>query len=349
MICGYCYASAQPDGPSMPEDLAIGALEWFINQLPGERIRITFHGGGEPTMEVKTIKSVVERTEQLRGTRPATYLITTNGTAPEAFTRWMMDHRFGISVSMDGPPDIQDRNRPMVDGRRSSDVVGATVQLLVSENYPFTIRATFSPVDDIERIIRYFGCLGVKKLHLEPLFPHGRDYQLVQFGKRSQYEVYSPAAGELLQQFLRALDVSREYGMTIYNGHLIHFTKGIGYFCGAASGRSMMVTHDGLLTGCLEVVDGNDPTIRTFGNGRWTPEERRFDVDLSKIRTFQSRHADVLPECRTCFARYTCAGGCSVKAVRATGDFMDRDLPYCGFTRGIVPILVRRIAAASGV
>ena len=139
----------------------------------------------------------------------------------------------------------------------------------------------------------------MRSLHLEPLFPHGREYEVVAFGKRkSPYDVYAPEGGELLVSFLKALDVARGYGIKITNGHLAHFTKGVGYFCGAASGKSMMVTHDGFLSACLETVDAKDKDFGVFVLGRYLHE---------------------------------------------------RDLPYCRFTRALVPILVKRIATASAV
>lgn len=250
---------------------------------------------------------------------------------------------------MDGPPEIQDRNRPMANGEPSSPLVERTIRQMVHRNYRFTVRVTYSPKDDIVQVARYLASLGVRSLHLEPLFPFGREYSVVAFGKKSNYDVYSPIGAELLRKFLEAVDVCHELGIRLYNGHLTNFTKGIGYFCGAASGRAMMVTHDGLLTGCLEVVDAQDQDVKTFGLGRWIPEERIFAVDTQRLAMFQDRHADALPECKTCYARYHCAGGCAVKAVRATGDFFDRDVPYCGFTKGLVPVLVRRIAKKTGI
>lgn len=347
--CGYCYAKALPGGASMPLDLALGSLEWFAGQLRDSIIRVTFHGGGEPTLEESIIQAVFERTEQLRQGKKTRYQIVTNGTAPREFMEWMMARHFGISISMDGPPAIQNRNRPMADGSPSSKVVERTIHYLVSQNYPFTIRVTYSPVDDVEAIVDYFASLGVKSLHLEPLFPFGRNYSEVAFGKESGQEVYSPIAAELVKNFLRAVDLCGIKGIRIYNGHLIHFVKGIGYFCGAASGRSMMVGHDGLLTGCLEVVDFKDKDAKTFELGAWDSRTRTFNVSKEKLQVFHARHADALPECKTCYARYHCAGGCAVKAVRATGDFFERDIPYCGFTRALVPVLVKRIAKTSGI
>lgn len=349
LACTYCYAKAKPGGPSMPKALALDALQWFADQVQEPTLRITFHGGGEPTLEQETIQAVVEHAELIRGDRRTQYLITTNGTAPRWWMDWMMAHSFGISISVDGPPDIQDRNRPFANGSGSSEAVEGTIRLIVGRGYPFTVRVTFSSADDVERIIRYFGELGVKSVHLEPLFPFGRNYSTVAFGKGSNDPVYAPKSGELVHDFLRAVDLCGQYGMRIVNSHLQHFTRGVGYFCGAASGRSMMVSHDGLLMACLEVVDGQDHDATMFTLGKWEPDGHRFSIDSEKLAMLQARHADVLPECGACFARYHCAGGCAVKAVRATGNFFDRDLPYCGFTRAIVPKLVGRIACASGV
>lgn len=350
LSCSYCYASAEPVGASMPTELATASLEWFVRQFEGSTIRVSFHGGGEPTLEEETIRATVAKGKELQGRRTVRFHVVTNGTASTKFMDWMMSEQFGISISMDGPPDIQDRNRPLVGGSGSSSIVEANVCRLVERNYPFTVRLTFSPADDIGKIVNYFGKLGVRSLHLEPLFPHGREYGATVFGKhKRQHDVYAPEGGELLVSFLKAVDMARQHGIRITNSHLRHFVRGIGYFCGAASGRSMMVTHDGFLSSCLEVVDANDKDFDSFYLGKYLPKERRFEVDKTKLAVMQSRHADALPECKTCYARYTCSGGCAVKAVRATGNFFERDLPYCRFTRALVPILAKRIAAASKI
>jgi len=107
----------------MPDNLAIDALNWFVQQNHGQKIRITFHGGGEPTLEKGLIQKVVARTEEIKENHPVHYLIVTNGTAKTSFLDWMMDHKFAITFSVDGPPEIQNRNRPFADGSPSSQVV----------------------------------------------------------------------------------------------------------------------------------------------------------------------------------------------------------------------------------
>ena len=347
--CIYCYASPSVDGPSMPDNLAIDTLNWFVQQNQGPKIRITFHGGGEPTLEQSLIQKVVARAEEIKGNHPVHYLIVTNGTSKRSFLDWMMNHKFAITFSVDGPPEIQNRNRPFADGSPSSQVVENNIRYLITKNYPVGVRLTYSSKDDIVQIIRYFGELGIKRIHLEPLFPYGRYYKKVKFGNGSKYKVFSPEADDLLVKFLKAMDICKNYGMKIYNGHIMHFNKGVGYFCGAASGRAMLVTHDGLLTGCLEVVDSKDKDIKIFKIGNWVSSEKRFEVDMNKISILQKRHADILPICRNCFARYVCAGGCAVKAVRANQGFFGKDISYCDFTRAFIPILVKKIAAISKI
>ena len=350
LCCHYCSACAKTTGESMPLELALNSLEWFVRQLDGETIRISFHGGGEPTLKGDTIKSVVRRVKELRGNKKLSFQIVTNGTADSALMDWMMDEKFGISISMDGPPDIQNRNRPLAGGGCSSGIVEATICHLLKRNYKFTVRLTFSPVDDIARIIKYFGELGVRDLHLEPLFPYGREYKNVSFGKKcNSGKIFSPDGNEFFVSFLIAMNIAQKYGIRIKNGHLSHFTKGIGYFCGAASGRTMVVTHDGFLSGCLEVVDAKDKNFNDFCLGRYVSREKNFKINKDRLSVMLNRHADLLPRCKSCYARYHCAGGCAVKAMRESGNFLERDLPYCQFTKAFVPFLVKRIAAESKI
>lgn len=349
MACSYCYASAKPDSKSMPLDLALNSLRWFSDQLSDNTLRVCFHGGGEPTIEENLIRATVTETKNVHN-KKTRFQIVTNGTADIKFTGWLMSENFGISISTDGPPSIQNRNRPLAAGGDSSEIVERTIRHLVESNYQFTVRLTFSPADNVEEIIRYFGRLGVRSLHFEPLFPHGREYGVVAFGKNQNlYDIYSPNGNEMVIPFLKALTIAKEYKMKITNGHLSHFVKGNGYFCGAASGRSMIVTHDGFLSACLEVVDAEDKDFNLFRLGNYLPQEKKFVVDLNRLNKLQNRHADILPKCKSCYARYTCAGGCAVKAVRASGNFFDRDLPYCSFTKALVVNLVKRIAENSKI
>ena len=145
------------------------------------------------------------------------------------------------------------------------------------------------------------------------------------------------------------MDIAKEFGIKITNSHLGHLTKGLGYFCGSASGRSMIVTDDGFVSGCLEVVDAQDADFEMFRLGRFSQKKDTFVIDKTALVRFHGRHSDTLNHCKNCFARYVCSGGCAIKAVRASGNFMKRDLPYCVFTKTLIPAIIKKIAVLSKI
>lgn len=349
--CTYCYATAKDSGRTMNLNFALKVLDWFNNQLDGKTLRISFHGGGEPTLEINLIQKLVSRANYLsdKSGKKTRFQIVTNGTFDTHIADWLINNNFGISISADGPPDIQNRNRPFPNGSGSSKAVEKNITYLVKRRHTFTVRLTFSPIDDIGRIVQYFGELGVKSLHIEPLFPYGRDYKQVSFGNNSKQNIYSPKGREFVDSFLKAMDVAKKYGIKITNSHLGHLTKWSGYFCGSACGRSMIVTDDEFISGCLEVVDAQDPNFKIFWLGSFSHTQNRFVINRKKLVQFQNRHSDILSHCKKCFAKYVCSGGCAVKAVRASNDFMDRDIPYCEFTKILIPAIIKKIAFLSGV
>jgi len=100
----------------------------------------------------------------------------------------------------------------------------------------------------------------VKILHLELLFPYGRDCSVVDLKKNTIYKKNE----KLIKDFLSAMDLCKKYGMKIKNSHINYLVNWTNYFCSGSRGRAMIVTPDGYLTSCLEVVDENDIDIETY-------------------------------------------------------------------------------------
>jgi uncharacterized protein len=345
--CLYCYASAGETGysqESMRLGHALTATRYFVHQLPDDvsKVRITFHGGGEPTLEARTIRAVVAQAEKSRGDRKTKYLITTNGVVSPGFVDWMMDKEFAISLSADGPPKIQDRNRPLANGGPSSPIVQRTIERIVANDYPLTVRVTYSIEDDITEIVKFFGSLGVKQIHLEIIFPHGRQFDDVK-SLLGDSQIRDSDDERYVQSFLSALDEAKRLGIRIHNAQYMGFIHGRRHFCGGSAGTAMMATHDGLISSCLEVVDSSDAEMPMFQLGEWNETSKQFVLDQSQLAKFSSRTVEKLIPCKDCYARYSCAGGCPAKAYRATGNLYSSEMAYCQFTRKLLPYLVKRI------
>lgn len=350
MQCVYCYASAPPDGPLMPISLALGATDYYLDQWAGP-VRVSFHGGGEPTLNNAVLRAVVDRVRERVPGRKIVFSVVTNGVVSQAQLAWLMENHFTLSVSWDGPPNIQNRNRPLIGGRQSSQRLESTVRILRDHNYPFWVRSTVSPADNIRETIAYFAGFGVKKLHLEPLFPHGRDYDEMRFGNDGKKDVAAPAAHELVSIMLEALAECERHGIELSNSAI---RKGLPawrgtQFCGSACSRGMVVTHEGSLTSCSEVVDGEDVAASTFHYGTWDNAKKSFTIEPQKIGLTAKRHILNIDPCRNCHAKYACGTGCAIKAYRFSGNLLGIDAVNCSYVRQLAPLLIKRAARLRGI
>jgi len=337
--CIYCYASAAPSGPLMTEQIALDATETYFADKP-KKPNVIFHGGGEPTLNMPVIEAVCARSRELAPT--CTFGLTTNGTAPAHVFEWLMQQKFNILLSWDGPPDVQNRNRPFVGGKPSSDRLERTAALLASRKYPFTVQTTITATTDVARTIGYFAKHSVPSIKLEPLFPHGRNY-----GTDEQPDVLPPTADDLVRVVIEALDACMVYGIevksTSFNIDGLPAWHGLTY-CGNACGRTMVVTHEGHLTACNEVADCADPLSKAFFFGGQSNPGGPWTVDGNRLQPLLKRHVNALPDCSRCPARLSCGGGCAVKAVRSSGSLSGRDPINCEYLGKIIPILIKRAA-----
>src|SRR5208282_1519169 len=120
LSCTYCYKEdlAKPAaGRKMDFATAARSVDLLLEAgAARERINIVFFGG-EPLTNVALIKQVVAYAESaaVRAGKAMDFSMTTNATLlSEPLIDYLDEHRFGISVSIDGPKVIHDRHRRSV-------------------------------------------------------------------------------------------------------------------------------------------------------------------------------------------------------------------------------------------
>ncbi len=137
LSCTYCYKEdlATPsDGQKMSYETALESIEMLLRESPGQaKYNIVFFGG-EPLTHMPLIRKVVAYCESRfaeLGARPD-FTLTTNATllTPDLID-WFKQHRFGLTVSMDGPRSLHDRNRLTVGGHGTYDLVSEKVKMLL--------------------------------------------------------------------------------------------------------------------------------------------------------------------------------------------------------------------------
>jgi|GEM_PF-1821345 len=136
--CKYCFEKPNPEmrrnqRKEMRADVAIHALDLYLQQLPVKSGYVVF-SGGEPLLNFRTIKKVVDYANN-RSKVPVRFSMKTNGILiTEEVASCIRDNDFMVQISLDGPAAVHDRYRVFADGKGSYEKVMRGIDRLISKN-----------------------------------------------------------------------------------------------------------------------------------------------------------------------------------------------------------------------
>ena len=99
-------------------------------------MHITFFGG-ETLMNFPLLKQVVTYANEQAAAqgRQIDFSLTTNATLlTPAIIEFLSENRIGVTVSMDGPPDLHDKLRVFANGQGSYDIIAPRVRALIARS-----------------------------------------------------------------------------------------------------------------------------------------------------------------------------------------------------------------------
>ncbi len=137
LACTYCYKEdldTPSRGRKMAFDTAVRSIDLLLKESPDRDAYNVVFFGGEPLSNLSLIRQVVEHAEDRFGAlgKEINFTMTTNATLlNEALVDWLDAHRFGLTISMDGPKALHDRNRKTVGGKGTYDVVARKTRMLL--------------------------------------------------------------------------------------------------------------------------------------------------------------------------------------------------------------------------
>ncbi len=338
--CTYCYKEdlAIPrEGKRMDFVTAARSIDLLFSAgSQREKLNVVFFGG-EPLTNLPLIRDVVSYAEALgeKSGKQVDFSLTTNATLlDEALIRWLDSHRFGLSVSMDGPQALHDRHRRTVGGRGTYETVARKVRLLL-ERYrsrPVGARVTLGHGNtDVEAIHAHLrGELGFHEVGYAPVTSAEDQSHALTTDEITEVHAAFERLGE---DYRQAALVNRNNGFS--NMHQLmtdlHEGRRKSVPCGAGIGM-LAVDGDGDLNLCHRFTGSDLPT---FGNVR-------EGIDQEKISGFVSQAVDREgTHCATCRIRNLCAGGCYHESYARFGDPHHRTYHYCGILRRWVDFGVR--------
>ncbi len=168
--CTYCFKEKWTE--HMEDQVAFDTVTWLIHSSGSADPHISFMGG-EPLLRFKLIKKLVpfaKRRARQHG-KNISISMTTNGTlVTDEVVEFWREWGLGFHTSIDGPPDIQDRNRPMVSGKGSSRLLEKAVPKILDYAPKTTARCTVTPesAGAVARSYQYFRGLGYHDIAARP-------------------------------------------------------------------------------------------------------------------------------------------------------------------------------------
>ena len=334
MRCIYCFAEGGDNKQVLSKECIQEALKEVIK--PGtEEILITFFGG-EPTMCYDEIVFTVNEAKKYPIKK--TFAISTNGVMSDKMLDFLIKNKFAFNFSMDGLPDVQNLQRPLMGGKPSSEIVENTIKKLVKNKISFKVRATITDqsVDKMPEMVKHLAKLGVKYIHLEAVNVSGRAEKL---------NIKKPPVEKFIEQFKKSSDIARELGVSLVNGIYTNLIEPSIHSCSAVTGGKLIITPKGNVSRCYEVQDKRHPYSDIFIIGQFNQDTKKFEFNQKKMNRLCKRTADTAEECRDCFAKYICSGGCVIRNLHGlkSKDIKKIDPYQCQLIKGLLKDAIMRI------
>jgi uncharacterized protein len=303
--CGYCFAGDGSYGNKgkMPVDTAKMSIDWYANQHTYPSMEVNFFGG-EPLANFPLICDSVEYARAVardRGKEIA-FSITTNGTlVTQRIAKFLAENKFRIAVSLDGPAEINDRNRPTASGGGSLDRVLNGLRILREAGNVPIARCTVHGETDMREVQRFLAAMKFEQVHVaKASLADGQE------DKGALSAVISNAGLEA-----QAVVKGRQEGRNVVNSvsklaALVVAGQRQTRACGVGD-KIAAVGIDGGLYACHRFTNDEKWKIGDVEHGKYASR-------------FVDRSVNGIGKCRTCWAKYLCGGGCRHDNYSATGD-----------------------------
>ena len=332
LACTYCYKedlTTPAKGEKMDFATARAAIDLLFAQAASrDRVNVVFFGG-EPLTNMPLIRQAADHAEARAAETGKTvdFSLTTNATLlTEEIVDWLDAHRFGLTVSMDGPRAMHDQNRRTVGGRGTYDVVAAKVRMLLARYHSRPVGA---------RVTLTAGVTDVLAIHDHLINDLG--FAEVGFGPATSgpIAVFNLQPDMLKSVFEDMKTLGRRYVEAAIRGENIGFSNMHQLLTDIAQGMKKAVPC-GAGLGLLAVDKAGDLHLchRFVGSSQPTYGNVTTGIDVPKLAAFVEGAQDRSGfGCKTCRIRSICAGGCYHESYARQGDPFAPVYHYCDLLR----------------
>lgn len=317
LACKYCFAGkGEYDGPKglMSFETGKRALDFLVEKSGTRKnLEVDFFGG-EPLLNWEVCKKLVEygRSIEKEHGKNFRFTLTTNGVLVNDEVIDFCNREMGnVVLSLDGRKETHDRLRTTCNGKGSYDLIVDKFKKFANarNQADYYMRGTYTHYNtDFSKDIIHMADLGFKELSIEPVVSDPTEpYALKENDLPILKEQYEILADEMLRRYRNG------NGFTFYH-YMIDLNSGpciVKRISGCGVGTEYMaVTPSGELYPCHQFVGDEKFLLGDIWKGV---------INTAILDEFKGYNVYSHPECKDCFAKLYCSGGCAANAYHTTG------------------------------
>ena len=315
--CSYCFASQgkyHGERALMSFEVGKRALDFLVENSHGRtNLEVDFFGG-EPLMNFDVVKQLVAYARSIEKEKGKNFrfTLTTNGVLiDDDVIDFANREMSNVVLSLDGRKEVHDRFRVDYAGKGSWEKIVPKFQKFVEArgDKSYYMRGTFTHANpDFINDIQAMLDLGFSELSMEPVVCAADDPSAL---TEEDLQIVMKGYEQLAHLMIERRKQGKPF--TFYH-YMIDLTAGPCLYkriSGCGSGTEYMaVTPWGDLYPCHQFVGEEKFKLGDIYNGV-TNQEIRNEFAACNVYAHQ--------ECKTCWARLYCSGGCAANAYHATG------------------------------
>lgn len=316
--CKYCFASTGDFGKGrklMTFETGKKAIDFLLEKsLDRKNLELDFFGG-EPLMNFDVVKQIVEyaRSREAEYGKKFRFTITTNGVLlDDDKIDFIKREMSNVVLSIDGRKEVNDYMRKRVDGSGCYDKIMPAFKKLVEKrgDKEYYVRGTFTKNNlDFSNDVFDLYNNGFDQISVEPVVCEASaDYAITEKELPAIFKEYERLAERILENEKKGKKFNFFHFMLDLDQGPCAIKRLRGCGCG---NDYVAITPDGDIYPCHQFVG-----IEEFKMGNI--DEGTFDTKMKSY--FSKTHVYTKPECKKCWAKFYCSGGCNANNYQYAGD-----------------------------
>lgn len=326
LACKYCFVENNPitNNCFQKMDFATAkiAVDKFINEIKKSKTddpQIIIYGG-EPLTNFELLQKIIQYIRKRKKDLAVT--IITNGTLlRKKEILFLKQNKVGIGISLDGPKNINDKNRIFRSGIGSvydSAVEGIKLLNEYDCNYCVSATVTNDVLDNQEEVFEWIRDLKIKNIFWN-LYHYSTCVSEGEWGK-----YYKRMTDFILNMYLKldAINVDEERvkeQLKLFLDKKFKFHN-----CGAVGLNQITVQPDGNVCICQGDSRSSDAIV-----GNVITDEIGTILNNRKNKKWLEMYTIDKCECKNCPAISVCGGGCPLQSEALFGDRKNLDKATC--------------------